>query len=133
MKMIKKLSIITIVLTVFFLASCSLRKEHDEARNILIKDIEFEELTAGEYTGYYEGGMYEWRENECIIQTLKGELIGIELVYTKEDLQDGFIEELYNKVLNEQSLDVDVVSGSTLTSKAHLKSVENALLKAINK
>jgi uncharacterized protein with FMN-binding domain len=33
-------------------------------------------------------------------------------------------------VIDAQSLQVDTISGATLTSKAYLKAVENALLKA---
>ncbi|HHV58206.1 MAG TPA: FMN-binding protein, partial [Firmicutes bacterium] len=34
------------------------------------------------------------------------------------------------EVIKSQSLQVDVISGATLTSKAHLKAVENALEQA---
>ena len=41
--------------------------EHDEARNLEIQTIDFTELKEGEFTGYYAGGMYQWRENECLV------------------------------------------------------------------
>jgi len=37
---------------------------------------------------------------------------------------------LYDRVVQAQSLQVDTISGSTLTSKAYLKAVEDALNKA---
>jgi uncharacterized protein with FMN-binding domain len=37
---------------------------------------------------------------------------------------------LYERVIQSQSLQVDTISGATLTSKAYLQCVENALLQA---
>jgi uncharacterized protein with FMN-binding domain len=37
---------------------------------------------------------------------------------------------MYDKVLKAQSLQVDVVSGATLTSKAYLRGIEDALMQA---
>jgi uncharacterized protein with FMN-binding domain len=37
---------------------------------------------------------------------------------------------LYDRVIQAQSLQVDTISGATLTSKAYLQGVENALRKA---
>ncbi|WP_368487958.1 FMN-binding protein [Clostridium sp. BJN0013] len=37
------------------------------------------------------------------------------------------MEDLFQKVIELQSLQVDIISGATLTSKAHLKALENAL------
>jgi uncharacterized protein with FMN-binding domain len=37
---------------------------------------------------------------------------------------------LYDRVVQAQSLQVDTISGATLTSKAWLQAVENALLQA---
>jgi uncharacterized protein with FMN-binding domain len=39
-------------------------------------------------------------------------------------------EVLYERVIQAQSLQVDTISSATLTSKAYLKAVENALLQA---
>ena len=36
-------------------------------------------------------------------------------------------EKIVNEVVNKQSLDVDLVSGATISSKVIIKSVENAL------
>ena len=39
-------------------------------------------------------------------------------------------EELFDRVIQAQSLQVDTISGATLTSKAYLQCVENALIQA---
>jgi uncharacterized protein with FMN-binding domain len=36
-------------------------------------------------------------------------------------------KQLFDKVIEKQNTDVDVISGATITSKAYLKSIENAL------
>jgi uncharacterized protein with FMN-binding domain len=41
-------------------------------------------------------------------------------------------EALYDRVIQAQSLQVDTISGATLTSKAYLQAVENALVQAQN-
>ncbi len=111
-------------------AGCSsLAKEHQEARNLAILDIDFKTLRDGTFTGFYEGGMRGWRENECTATVSGKKVVDIRLVYSKEDRPEEFFTDLYGRVLAKQSLQVDVVGGATLTSKAHLKALENALLK----
>jgi len=126
--------LIIIALLVFY--GCKkIDSEHDEAINLAIKDVDFSTLKPGEYTGYYTGGMYGWRENECkvIVDSVSKDssrVIKIELIRTVEDRPQSFFDELYQRVVDKQSLQVDVISGATLTSKAHLKSIEDALLKS---
>ncbi|KTD85658.1 FMN-binding protein [Paenibacillus etheri] len=43
------------------------------------------------------------------------------------------IGDLFRHVIESQALQVDVISGATLTSKAHLKALENALEQAKTK
>ena len=45
------------------------------------------------------------------------------MMFRVTDVED----ELINNVIKNQSLDVDVVSGATVSSKAILKAIENAL------
>lgn len=40
------------------------------------------------------------------------------------------IEDMFKNALDSRTLDVDVISGATITSKTHLKALEQALLKA---
>ncbi|MNW67989.1 FMN-binding domain protein [compost metagenome] len=40
------------------------------------------------------------------------------------------IGDLFSNIVKSQSLQVDVISGATLTSKVHLKALENALKQA---
>ena len=136
MKTMKTSYIILIIFFLFCSSACDkIDNEHDEARNITLSDIDFSKLTRGEFQGYYAGGMYGWRENECkvIVDSISKDssrVTKIELIRSAEDRPQSFFKELYNRVIEKQSLKVDVISGSTLTSKAHLKAVEDALMKS---
>lgn len=115
-------------------ASCSkLSLEHEEARNIGIAPIDFSTLHDGQYKGYYEGGMYSWRENECQVTVDCTRVTRIVLISSAAEYTGEFLDTLYNRVIRHQTLQVDVVSGSTLDSKACLKAVEDALLEAVKR
>jgi uncharacterized protein with FMN-binding domain len=128
--------ILLIVITSLLLFSCKkLDLEHDEAINVKISDIDFSKLKKGEYQGYYAGGMYGWRENECriVVDSItsdSSEVTIIELIKSESDYTKQFLDTLYNRVLTKQSLQVDAVSGATLDSKACLKAMEDALIKS---
>jgi uncharacterized protein with FMN-binding domain len=127
-----QLFLLLVVSLVFTSASCSkLSIEHQEARNIEISEIDFSILQDGSYRGYYEGGMYRWRENECEVRVLTGSVTEIQLLTSTAEYTNAFLDTLYNRVIKQQTLQVDVVSGSTLDSKACLKAIEDALSKAL--
>jgi uncharacterized protein with FMN-binding domain len=109
----------------------NLSKEHREARNLPLNAVDFSRLNDGVYHGAYEGGMYKWRANECEVTVNSGKVAGIQLVNSKDPGEKNTQhQELYNRVIQAQSLQVDTISGATLTSKAYLKAVENALVQA---
>jgi uncharacterized protein with FMN-binding domain len=108
-----------------------LMKEHQEARSLPLDAVDFSRLSDGTYHGAYEGGMYKWRANECDVTVADGKIAGIQLVGSKDPGSKNTQHEvLYDRVIEAQSLQVDTVSGATLTSKAWLQAVENALLQA---
>ncbi|MBI9050762.1 MAG: FMN-binding protein [Anaerolineaceae bacterium] len=110
-----------------------LTKEHEEARALPLNTVDFNELTDGTYQGYYEGGMYKWRENECEVIVSDGKVSEIKMLSSKDPgAENTTAKTLYERVVAEQSLQVDAISGATLTSKAYLQAVENALLQTQN-
>ena len=77
--------------------------------------------------------MYKWRTNACEVIVSNGQVMDINLVSSKDPGElDGQLEMLYDRVIESQSLQVDTISGATLSSKAYLQAVENALLTAQN-
>jgi uncharacterized protein with FMN-binding domain len=108
-----------------------LMKEHQEAKSLPLNAVDFSRLSDGTYHGAYEGGMYKWRANECNVTVTNGKVAGIQLVGSKDPGSKNTQHEvLYDRVVQAQSLQVDTISSATLTSKAWLQAVENALLQA---
>ena len=108
-----------------------LMKEHAEARSLPLDAVDFSRLSDGTYHGAYEGGMYKWRANECDVTVTDSRVTGIQLAgSTDPGGKNTQHEALYDRVIEAQSLQVDTISGATLTSKAYLQAVENALIPA---
>ena len=108
----------------------NLSKEHREARSLPLNAVDFSKLNDGTYHGVYAGGMYEWRANECQVTVSSGKVTDIQLVGSKDPGGKNTQHKvLYDRVIQAQSLQVDTISGSTLTSKAYLQAVENALVR----
>ncbi len=101
----------------------------------------FSDLAAGTYTGEYKGAGDSMRNTSVQVSVSNGKVSDIK-VLSGSTLKEGkpieirngqSIDDLSQRVISSQSLNVDVISGATLTSNAHLKAVENALAKAGNK
>jgi uncharacterized protein with FMN-binding domain len=107
-----------------------LMKEHKEARSLPLNAVDFSQLNDGVYTGVYEGGMYKWRANEVRVTVASGKVAKIESIRSAENWDKESAAMLYDRVIAAQSLLVDTISGATLTSKAYLQAVENALIPA---
>jgi uncharacterized protein with FMN-binding domain len=107
-------------------------REHREARNLPLNAVAFDRLKDdGVYHGSYAGGMYGWRANECDVTVTNGRVTDIQLAGTIDPGAENTDHAmLYARVIDAQSLQVDTVSGATLTSKGWLQCVENALLQA---
>jgi uncharacterized protein with FMN-binding domain len=74
--------------------------------------------------------MYKWRVNETEVTITGGKVTGIKLISGVEKRDGDSMEMLYDRVIKDQTLKVDTISGATLTSKAFLQGVENALIQA---
>ena len=108
-----------------------LSKEHNEARSLPLDGVDFSKLNDGTYHGAYEGGMYKWRANACDVTVANGKVTEIKLADSEDPGGENTdYAMLYERVIEAQSLQVDTISGATLTSKAYLQAVENALIQA---
>ena len=107
-----------------------LSKEHKEARSLPLDAVNFSRLKDGSYVGEYAGGMYKWRVNSARVTVTGGKVTEIEPISGVVDQGNGSTEMLYDRVIKAQTLQVDTISGATLTSKAYLQAVENALIQA---
>ncbi|WP_368488589.1 FMN-binding protein [Clostridium sp. BJN0013] len=110
----------------------------NELQNMAITDVDFKKLRDGVYTGAYHGTKDSFRNAAVEVTVASGAVTKIKVTegaladekQTSEVRNGLSINDLFNRVIKSQSLKVDVISGATLTSNAHLKAVENALEQA---
>jgi uncharacterized protein with FMN-binding domain len=108
-------------------------REHREARNLPLNAVDFSRLNDGVWHGAYAGGMYQWRHNECDVTVIDGKLTDIALTESIDPgKENAGAEMLYERVIKDQSLQVDTISSATLTGKGYLQCVENALIPAMH-
>lgn len=81
-------------------------------------------LEDGRYQGAYEGGRWS-NEVEEVVQD--GEITDIIIIDDMRFTTASFSQEIIENVLEDQQTDTDVVTGSTITSRAYLKAIEDAL------
>ena len=94
-----------------------------EIASMEIGEINLAEVPDGTYEGSYDAGLVRVRLQ---VSVADGRMTGIELL-EHENGKGGPAEALIPKVIEAQSLDVDIVSGATSSSKVILKSIELAL------
>ena len=88
-----------------------------------IGNVDLSDVKDGTYEGSYDARII----SATVSVTVKdGKMTDIKLLEHKYD-RGGSAEAIIDDILKEQSLDVDVVSGATNSSKTIMKAVENAL------
>ncbi|WP_410768813.1 FMN-binding protein [Fontibacillus sp. BL9] len=126
------LSVAVLGTVIALLADAPARRE---LRYLAIGDVDFTRLRDGTYIGEYAGTKGSSRNATVEVTISGGRITEITILKGALDsdgnaveLTDGMtIDDLFQKVLETESLQVDAISGATLTSKAHLKALENAL------
>jgi uncharacterized protein with FMN-binding domain len=94
-----------------------------EVLNTKINDIDLSTVNDGVYTGEFKG--YRW-SNAVEVTVKDHKITNIEFIKGQQFRVEEVEDELINKVITNQSLNVDTVSGGTISSKAILKAIENA-------
>jgi uncharacterized protein with FMN-binding domain len=61
------------------------------------------------------------------VTVASGKVTGIEILRDVWFRKPELTEQVVSDVIKSQSLEVDIVSGATVTTRAYLKAVENAL------
>jgi len=110
-----------------------------ELQNMVIADVDFKKLCTGVYVGAYHGTKDKFRDAAVEVTVASGAVTKIKVIEgalanekQRTEIRKGLtINNLFDKVIKSESLQVDVISGATLTSKAHLKALENALTLAL--
>lgn len=89
-----------------------------------IRDVSAQGIPDGTYTGSFDG--YRW--SNTLQVTVSGEQITeIGIVKDESVAVPDVSNKLFAGIIEKQSTAVDAVSGATVSSKAYLKAVQNAL------
>ena len=124
-KVLKVFGIIILVLVLliaggFFYMSRGLA----EGRNMVINEVNLASLENKSYIGRYEGGRWS---NEVEVTVMENKIRKIVITKDVQFPMSEVSKKLFDEIIEKQSLNVDIVSGATVTCKAYLKSIENAL------
>ena len=124
----KKIIIIGIAALLLAAMGFGLTYGLSRGRDTTLVGIDPSNLADGSYVGSYSN----WRwSNSLVVHIADGGISGIEI---EKDVFASFItnasNELFKRVIEAQNTVVDAVSGATVTSKAYLKSIEDAISKA---
>ncbi|MDR0326551.1 MAG: FMN-binding protein [Oscillospiraceae bacterium] len=96
-----------------------------DGAKVTLHGIDLANIADGDYTGIYE--FKRW-SNTVSVQVKDHAITEIEIV---KDVFASQITncsgEVFRRVIEAQNTTVDAVSGATVTSKAYLKAIENAL------
>ena len=97
-------------------------------RDITISNPDLQTVKDGSYTGEYEAGPVKVK---ALVSVTNHTIITVKILEHRTGLGKK-AETLTNIIVEKQSLNVDIVSGATLSSKVILKAVESALLQGTN-
>lgn len=109
-----------------------------ELASLTFSEIDFSRLNDGIYTATFTGTKGSLRDASLEVTISNGEITNIRIIMgavdengVPQEIGNGMtINDLFDTVLEQKTLQVDAVSGATLTSNAHLKALEVALLDA---
>lgn len=120
--------IVVIVILVFgglmaLMATRGLKK----VKNLPLADIDISSLADGVYEGSYSG--YRW-DNTVRVTVKDGKITDFEVVKEKMTNSSQIINGIREKLIAQQNLQIDAVSGASVNTRAYLKAIEDALKKA---
>lgn len=111
------LAAIILVFTIFISRGLSIKDD-------IIQNIDISKVPDGVYQGKYSGNRFA---NELQVTVVDGKISNIVIVKDMIIAIPDLSAKLFDEIRAEQSLQVDTVSGATVSTKAYLKAVEDAL------
>ncbi len=96
----------------------------DSGAKLEINNIDLLLLDDGVYRGKYNSGRWS---NEIEVEIKDHEIREINLIKDVKFSQPKVMDKLFKRVIENQNVNVDVITEATVTSKAYLKSIEAAL------
>ena len=96
----------------------------NKIRNMPIKNIVITNVNDGIYKGEAYVGNYTYKVK---VTVENHKIVNIEGVDNRKSPYVTYAEGVFTKIIKQQKVDVDAITGATTTSKAFMKAVENAL------
>ncbi|MGI6632698.1 MAG: FMN-binding protein [Bacillota bacterium] len=95
-------------------------------KNLRVGDVDLSRVADGTYQGQYKHARWNYTVN---VTVKNHKITGIEYAESRaaNQLMSKATDDLAARVIAQGSTKVDAVSGATVTSKAFLKAIENAL------
>ncbi|MBP1045721.1 FMN-binding protein [Enterococcus sp. BWM-S5] len=97
--------------------------------DIVIEPVDLAQISDGVYSGEFDALLVG---SKTKVTVKDNQIAAVDLIEHKTELGEK-AEKIVDDVVKQQSLEVDVVSGATNSSKVILKSIENALNSAVDK
>lgn len=124
-KIFKILLIIVIVIAVIicggYIALLQLAGNPDD---IIIEDVNISAVSDGSYTGEYTTTLVSAKVE---VEVMNGQIIDIDIIEHEHGPEHGAYD-VAQHIVDYQQINVDTVSGATMSSKVIMKAVEDALL-----
>ena len=95
-----------------------------KVKNETIESIDLSLVENGEYIGEYKN--FRW-SNTVEVTVENHEIISIKIIKSGNQAQGELLDEIIDKVIDEQKVDIDTISGATATTNSVLKAIEDAL------
>lgn len=122
----KKKILIILLCTILFVligASLYLKRLVNDVNSITVSNLNMANITDGIYVGKYSiTPVYV----EVEVTVTEHKITNIKIIEHENGL-GGKAEKIVDDVISRQSLEVDAVSGATVSSKCIIKTIENAL------
>jgi uncharacterized protein with FMN-binding domain len=121
----KRLIIGAIVVVILLGMGLSVTSGLSAGANVIVGSIDLSGVPDGSYTGAYDAGRWS---NMVVVHVKDNKIAAIDI---EKDVFAAFITncsgETFRRVIEAQDTTVDAVSGATVTSKAYLKAIEDAI------
>lgn len=98
-----------------------------KVKTLPVEDIDFSTIPDGVYSGSFTG--YRW-SNTVKVTVQDGRVTDFEVVEEKMQGGEAIADGVREKLLSQQNLSIDTVSGASVNTRAYLKAIEGALKKA---
>ncbi len=124
---IKQKTIIMIVLPIFIIGIVFTAVNYinlNKIRHMTIENVNLSKINDGIYKGQAKVSNSTYKVE---VKVTDHKIVNIKSIDNRKSPYVTFAEGVFPKIIKEQKINVDAVTGATTTSKAFMKSIENAL------